>query len=99
MLVLKGGDYAGIISAGLPDITGYLDIRYAANKAAVIVRANGAFESGDNISLDNANALTLGETVNSLRRINFSAAESNSVYGKSTIVQPPALSLIPQIKY
>ena len=34
-----------------------------------------------------------------LRQINFSASRYNSVYGSSTTVQPPALQLIPQIRY
>lgn len=32
-------------------------------------------------------------------RVSFSAAKSNSVYGASNTVQPPALALIPQIKF
>lgn len=32
-------------------------------------------------------------------RVSFSAAKSNSVYGASTTVQPPALQLVPQIKF
>lgn len=31
--------------------------------------------------------------------INFNASRSNEIYGSADTVQPPALSLIPQIKY
>ena len=33
------------------------------------------------------------------RTLNFNAANSNVIYGASNTVQPPALSLIPQVKY
>ena len=36
---------------------------------------------------------------NSATIITFNASLSNSIYGSSNTVQPPALSLIPQIKY
>ena len=32
-------------------------------------------------------------------RVNISLSRSNAIYGASTTVQPPALSLIPQIKF
>ena len=32
-------------------------------------------------------------------KINFKASDSNSIYGASNTVQPPTLSLLPQIKY
>jgi microcystin-dependent protein len=33
------------------------------------------------------------------RNLNFSASRSNSIYGKSSTVQPPALCLLPCIRY
>ena len=33
------------------------------------------------------------------KTLSFNASNSNSIYGKSISVQPPALSLIPQIRY
>ena len=32
-------------------------------------------------------------------KIDFNASQSNSIYGASSTVQPPALQLIPQIKF
>ena len=32
-------------------------------------------------------------------KVNFNAADSNAIYSKSSTVQPPAITLIPQIKY
>ena len=31
--------------------------------------------------------------------VTFNASQSNNIYGSSTTVQPPALQLIPQIKF
>ena len=39
------------------------------------------------------------ETTTSFKILDFNAANSNAIYGSSETVQPPALSLIPQIKY
>ena len=33
------------------------------------------------------------------KSLSFNASNSNSIYGKSSSVQPPALSLIPQIRF
>lgn len=35
----------------------------------------------------------------SMWNTSFDASQSNSIYGSSTTVQPPAIQLIPQIKY
>lgn len=34
-----------------------------------------------------------------LQYLNFSMARGSSIYGKATTVQPPALCLLPQIRY
>ena len=39
------------------------------------------------------------DTTQSFKILDFNAANSNAIYGSSETVQPPALSLIPQIKY
>lgn len=84
--VLQGSDAdhnAGTtIEAGLPNITGKFDMKYAGRGD---VTASGAFSkasssykgSGGNDSVGNA-------------AIGFNASNSNSIYGNSTTVQPPA---------
>ena len=39
------------------------------------------------------------DTADSAGTVSFSAANSNSIYGASTTVQPPTITLIPQIKF
>ena len=54
--------------------------------------ATGAFEAQ---SIDNTGA------ANNTHRemINFDASRCSKIYGASTTVQPPAIQLIPQIRY
>ena len=42
---------------------------------------------------------TTAATFNALGGFDFNAARSNSIYGNSSTVQPPALTLLPCIKY
>ena len=61
--------------------------------AGVSVRASGAFKiisSGIGTTLDGSNSTVDFE---------FNAGYSNSIYGKANTVQPPAIMLLPQIKY
>ena len=82
--VIQGGDWLAVKAAGLPNITG----------ASLIAgySASGAFYNGSSNGY-NANSNR------SNRQLLFSASLSNSIYGNSNTVQPPALQLIPQIKF
>ena len=79
-------------SAGLPNITGSIDniIRYHSgiSSTGAITGSNGgsSFPSGANENNKNTH-------------IKFNASRSNSIYGNSTTVQPPAFTLLPCIKY
>ena len=86
---IMGGDSVQIINAGLPKITGNFTIR-----GAFGVSANGAFtySSTNNSGWGDASG-------QNQPTFNFDASKSNSIYGASTTVQPPALQIIPQIKY
>lgn len=86
---IEGGDSAGVISAGLPNITGQVlhacgdqmacsGAFYDANSSSPSFSSNGNFE---------------------WESFGFNASQSNSIYGNSSTVQPPAIVLIPQIKY
>ena len=87
-----------MLSAGLPNITGgagwdnyrMFQIRETENAGAfkIIQKTGGAWEGyPDSSSSEIQGAL------------GFDASRSNSIYGTSETVQPPAFSLIPQIKY
>ena len=75
-----------IKSAALPNITGSFGNIYYQN-------ATGAFTKGAGSQYGHADAMYADSI------IQFSASNSNAIYGASTTVQPPALALIPQIKF
>lgn len=90
--VLQGGDVPTVLAAGLPNIMGTLTgLAYRNNYFGVGTGVFSTSRSGGR------SALTLDGTGNDL--INFNATNSNSIYGASNTVQPPAIVLIPQIKY
>lgn len=93
----QGSTTVGTVkSAGLPNITGSM-IRN--NRGAVL-----GFSSTDNGALYSQDISIIGDSNSSnpafgVKDIYFSASRSNSIYGNSTTVQPPALTLLPCIKY
>lgn len=94
---IQGSDTVGTVkSAGLPNITGTFYITRC--------------DTGDNGSATDGKLFTFNGTGPSLNnyatygginssRINFNASKSNSVYGNSNTVQPPALTMRYIIKY
>lgn len=89
--VLQGGADVESVEAGLPNITGSLwNIASPHNTAP---GGNGAFSFSYTTSTQGAGNAGGTDT------INFNASRSNSIYSASTTVQPPALTMIPQIKY
>lgn len=76
------------VAAGLPNITGQFqggDQNYT--------YANGAFSNEGNTKS------TISGSTTNLNKVSFDASRSSSIYGASTTVQPPAIQLIPQIKF
>ena len=78
------------ITAGLPNITGEFEVIWGRSPAF-----EGALYS---VSYSTA-TLEGGSAWNGTIRLGFSADRSNAIYGASDTVQPPALQLIPQIKF
>ena len=99
---MQGGDSLKAASAGLPNIVGKIKNNndgYAVNAAGGLY---AAFENNGCFTFDNAAgiSITAGTTgANVLTSINFNAAQCNPIYGNSDTVQPPAIQLIPQIKF
>lgn len=91
---VEGSATAGTVkSAGLPNITGTFQTRYPWNGAIV----TGAFTSpttGEPTSVQAAASTQLNYNT-----VSFNANKSNSIYGNSTTVQPPALTMRYIIKY
>ena len=86
--MLKGGDSTGRLNAGLPNIVGLVN-----NGVFDNARGSGAFyitEGGES---------GMGTIGQNKQNLNFAASRSNSIYGSSQTVQPPAILLIPQIKF
>lgn len=86
---IQGSGTAGTVkNAGLPDVTGTF------GRGRTNIPSTGAFETrsqGDNTSNSG--------TSSDARTISFAASRSNAIYGNSTTVQPPALTMRYYIKY
>ena len=74
------GDY---VEAGLPNITGYIDVN--GNPAWT---ATGVFRYTSNIDTDGQSSTTSNSAP-----FDFDASRSSSIYGNSTTVQPPATQM------
>ena len=87
---IQGGDSSGIRNAGLPNIRGWVAIGAEVYKQYAV----GAFYIDDdsNPAEGHADGANNGN-------IYFDASRSNSIYGASSTVQPPSITLIPQMRY
>ena len=92
----KGGDSTAVLAAGLPNATGatgtfrFTDTHSPTN--------NGVFQTPEG-SGDKYVAMARTEQTSRSNILSFALSNANAIYGASSTVQPPALSLIPQIKY
>ena len=77
-----------VLAAGLPNITGKSEGCYRVNEYS-----DGAF-----YYVRESNSSLSGNTL-LMQIFGFDASRSNAIYGSSDTVQPPALSLIPQLKF
>ena len=93
---MQGGDLTIVLQAGLPNITGSLIHDSRSYGRFGIRDATGAYYASDSASVitTSANPDVFRET-----KQNFDASRCSIIYGSSETVQPPALCLIPQIKY
>ena len=88
---LKGGDIVKRISAGIPNITG--------RTWNIFSESDGESGALSNPRANNNGGVQLVDTATKIRHVVLDASKSNALYGASTTVQPPALSLLAQIKY
>lgn len=89
--VIQGGDNCTVLTAGLPNIYG--NIYHVAHGQSLGGAADGMFAHA--YETNTGNASSGGE----LNTFSLSASRVNPIYGNSDTVQPPAVILIPQIKY
>ena len=96
------------ISAGLPNITGEYKPKltmsgYSPNRNKISVDiANGAFKNdiyAGTYAINGGLTYDTGYIDQDPKGVTFDASRSNSTYGNSNTVQPPAVILIPIIKY
>ena len=93
--VLQGGESAKSVAAGLPNITGSTDGAYLiGNAGSSSIEAKGAITGK---VVDRTTGYVGGSSSRNL--FGFDASKSNPIYGASATVQPPALTMIAQIKY
>ncbi len=89
-LCLQGGTMVKTEKAGLPNITGWHT--WLPHTSFGYDGVFGKEGSGQNMLSTHAES-------GSIDRLTFDASRSSTVYGASSTVQPPAIKLIPQIKY
>lgn len=84
-------------TAGLPNITGSFAVRMnSSGYFASIAGASGTFSGSGEAG---HNATSSGTQAGTNRNFIFDASAGNSIYGNSTTVQPPALTMRYIIKY
>ena len=96
------------VSAGLPNATGSFapeliisDYQPSKNKITFSY-ATGVFSeinNWDTFYLNNSVASSTGSTDSSPKGLEFNLSNSNTIYGNSDTVQPPAVKFLPIIKY
>ena len=95
--VLQGGETVKSVEAGLPNITGSLkNIPQGHSVFDAILVQSGALSTKTAKRYGVTGSQSYSDWSDS---IDFDASHSNPIYGASDTVQPPALSLIAQIKY
>ena len=95
---IQGSDTAGTVkSAGLPNISGNFEVLFHGHATWAEGEASDAFKVTKGKSSKEISFHDLGSTQGV--GFNFNASNSNSIYGASSTVQPPALTMRYIIKY
>ena len=90
---MQGGDTSSVKAAGLPNIIGSGGwgetlTSMEPDRCSGALWINTGHKRRGSASTDNGNCT-----------IDFDASKSNQIYGSSSTVQPPAITLIPQLRY
>lgn len=97
---IEGGDTPSKINAGLPNITGSVNVGTSDGQASTFGFTGALTKKGDYPALYGLqNCQQYSGEIKWTGGINIDASKSSFIYGSSTTVQPPAIVLIPQIKY
>lgn len=90
-------DGAGYIEAGLPDISGNVRFMAAYGDSTLIRSTSGAFTKSGDLS-GGTSQLDIASN-NWSQYLYFNASNSNTIYGKSNTVQPPAIKVRVYTRY
>ncbi len=90
--VMQGGNAVVSVEAGLPNITGAVNAPYGWGQRG----HSGALATYTTTTNSSTPSYSTSAPMTGL---NIDASRSNAIYGASTTVQPPAVMLIPQIRY
>ena len=86
-----------VLAAGLPNIQGEIWAMLNTDSNTTVPYGSGALKL---TSKDRQNSsISQGDGNDMACTVTFNASQSNNIYDSSTTVQPPALQLIPQIKF
>lgn len=80
----------GTMAAGLPDITGSLNV----DQDNIGMSTSGAFSV-----TTGSGWAHVGSKAPGINKISFDAQNSNAIYGASETVQPPAINVLPVLRY
>ena len=92
---IEGSDIPTVKAPGLPNIVGSTNLNKTNASGALSPNIN----NGALYKSAYGSTSTGGSDGGTAIQINFDASRSSSIYGASNTVQPPALALIPQIKF
>lgn len=96
--VLQGGEHVRSVGAGLPNITGVIPIDTGVYGASACDFSGVVYDADDGLHYSHIySSGGYGKSNHRIMRID--ASKSNPIYGSSDTVQPPAISMIAQIKY
>ena len=98
--VVQGAATAGTYkAAGLPNITGQFSWTDSSGVLNTLTNLTGAFYSQHNDINTATRGSVVADTGNRATYAKFSASRESTIYGASNTVQPPALTMLPIIKY
>jgi microcystin-dependent protein len=86
-------------TAGLPNAEGSFYLRLLNNQYGNVLSPAGAFNENISSYSSNGGMSQATGSTNNAQQVSFSASRSNSIYGNSDTVQPPAVTMRYIIKY
>ena len=86
-----------MIQAGVPNLTGSVLCTAGTPSKALLRNPTGAFRSS--IISQGYIPQNSSTSIEGIETLIFSAESGNSIFGRANTIQPPAISILPQIKY